>query len=174
MIWRNVVIATLLFCMILTVTSIGCGDADEPSAENLVGTWETVHNSGTSDAESPWTEIVFAADSSVLWYVKVEWEEEGIAFKFDLAVSGTYAVSGSTLTLVSDDVETTFAFDFPVASSDVAREALNRFAENLAAQTSAEVARDAASDIWKGTWRLEEDLLTLTGADGTETVFMRK
>ncbi len=168
MIGKNVVIAMLLSGLTLVVVLSGCGgDADEPSAEDLVGTWGTVV---PDDETTQWIEVVFAADSSLLWKARVEGQEDGLTFNVDLAIQGTYAVSGSTLTLVHESADATVEFAFPLASIDVAREELDSLAKGLAAQTE----EDAELEDWNGTWGLEGDILTLTNDDGAETVLTKK
>lgn len=177
MIGKNVVIAVLLSCLMLAVVLIGCGgDADEPSAEALVGTWEPVVPSGeTPNQAVQLTEVVFGADSALLWKVRVKGQEDGVAFKIDVTMKGTYVVSGLNLTFVGESVETKTDFAFyPPPTEGIESEVLIGLAKELPNPAKTDLEQDLASENWNGTWRLAGDILTLTRDDGTEIVLRRK
>ena len=172
MIGKIVVIAVLLSCLMLAVVLIGCGeDTNEPSAEDLVGTWEPVV---PSNEAVQLTEVVFGADSALLWKVHVKGQEDGIAFKIDVTMRGTYVVSGLSLTFVGESVETKADFTFPPPAEEIESEVLIGLTKELSNQAKTELEQDFESENWNGTWRLAGDILTLTRDDGTEVVLRRK
>ena len=176
MIRKNVVIAVLLSCLMLAVVLIGCGDdADEPSAEDLVGTWEPVVPSGETPNEAvQLTEVVFGADSALFWKVHVKGQEDGVAFKIDVTMRGTYVVLGLSLTFVGESVETKADFTFPPPAEEIESEVLIGLTKELSNQARTGLEQDFESENWNGTWRLAGDILTLTRDDGTEIVLRRK
>ena len=172
MIGKNVVIAVLFSCLMLAVVLIGCGDdADEPSAEDLMGTWEPVV---PSNEAVQLTEVVFGADSALLWKASVKGQEDGVAFKIDVTMIGTYVVSGLSLTFVGKSVETKADFTFPPPAEEIESEVLIALTRELSNQAKTELEQDFESENWNGTWRLAGDILTLTRDDGTEIVLRRK
>ena len=173
---KNVVIAVLLSCLMLVVMLIGCGeDADEPSAEDLVGTWGPVVPRGETPNDAvQLTEVVFGADSALFWKVHVKGEEDGVAFKIDVTMRGTYVVSGLSLTFVGKSVETKADFTFPPPTEEIESEVLIGLTKELSNQAKTEIEQDFESENWNGTWRLAGDILTLTRDDGTEIVLRRK
>lgn len=176
MIRKNVVIAVLLSCLMLAVVLIGCGDdADEPSAEDLVGTWEPVVPSGETPNEAvQLIEVVFGADSTLLWKIHVKGQEDGVAFKIDVTMRGTYVVSGLSLTFAGESVETKADFTFPPPAEEIESEVLIGLTRELSNQTKTGLEQDFESENWNGTWRLAGNILTLTRDDGTKIVLRRK
>ena len=177
-----------LFAAILLVM-IGCGGDEEepepmvqePSKEDLVGSWEIVSIDGETpdefassifgedgiEAKATKKDYVFVADSS--WYANLGFQGEAdlgsglsVTFGITFALKGKYTVSVSKLSSVLEEVNVTLEPRDLWESLGVTEKAVEQ-----------ELRGDIFS-IENATWSLAGNTLTLTDDKGSKTVLRKQ
>lgn len=158
----------------------------EPSAEDLVGSWAVVSIGGESVQETVdlfdedevklsleiiSNNFVFAANSSWAWtfgvQISIDLPAEGIVQKLKerRTLKGTYAVSGSTLSLILDSVDVKYEPRAAIVKIlDITEEQLVIIEEN----EEEELTSDFGA-IDNATYSIQGNTLTLTSSDGKGT-----
>ncbi|GAB5522176.1 MAG: hypothetical protein Roseis2KO_00480 [Roseivirga sp.] len=92
-----------LVVMLLIIVASSCSDNDEPSPNEIVGTWESVEAIGNSQF---YQSLVFSfkADNSYEAMRITGLQDTGEDTGFMYRERGTYALNGSTLRLISTDI----------------------------------------------------------------------
>ena len=156
-------------------------EPDEPSKEDIIGSWEIVSIDGETpdelaasllgedgvETKATKKDYVFVADSS--WYANLEFQGEidlgdgvSVTFGMTFTVKGKYTVSGSKLSFVNEEVNVILNPKDLWESIGIAESALEQ-----------EFRRDFHLNIDNATWSLSGNTLTLTDDKGSKTVLRK-